>query len=209
LTSYLWKKIDPVENPPYRLGLNDKCYYARDYVAHGGYAASEANQLILNFKKPMSRQKTPEWRHKLRAVRQFARELSSVLPDGATIGSIPSSIEMGDPDYDPRLDWTLELLRKMSRGFAIEYPITRRMTTQSVHDGARRDPAEIYIDLEWKGFKAVPDSMFLIDDVITTGAHFKACQQLIREHHSEIEIVGLFWARTIWPSITSGDVRIV
>ena len=209
MTSYLWKKIDALENPPYWLGPNDNCYYARDFVARGGYAASEANQLILNFKKPRSRQQTQEWPHKLRAVRQFVRELSSVLPDGATIASIPTSKERRDPDYDPRLVWTLELLRKMNRGFAIEYPITRKMTTQSVHDGARRNPATICIDLEWKGFQAVPDSMFLIDDVITTGAHFKACQQLIREHHSEIEIVGLFWARTIWPSIIDSDVRIV
>lgn len=195
----LWKKIDMVENPPYWLGPNDGCYYARDYVAHGGYAASKANQLIVNFKKPRTRHRTPEWRHKLRAVQQFAQELSTVLPDGATIANVPTSKRIADPDYDPRLDWTLKLLSKLNRGFAIQYPIVRRETAQSVHTGAPRNPGEIRKNLEWRGFETVPTCVFFVDDVITTGANFKACQQLVHEHHAEVGVIGLFWARTVWP----------
>jgi len=34
-------------------------------------------------------------------------------------------------------------------------------------------------------------------DKLTTEARFKACKMIINEYHPEIEVIGVFWARTI------------
>lgn len=78
----LWKKIEtsPFDgDPPALLEPDDICYYAREYVSGGSWKASEANQLVQNLKKDPSKKGTFEWPHKIKAVRQFAQELSSVL----------------------------------------------------------------------------------------------------------------------------------
>jgi len=36
---------------------------------------------------------------------------------------------------------------------------------------------------------------FLLDDMITSGAHFIACKDLLVERFPEIRIAGLFWSR--------------
>jgi len=195
----LWKKIDIVENPPVWLEDEDCCYYARDYISRGGYGASEANQLITNLKKPTKRKGTLEWPHKIRAIKQFALELSNALKDGVTVTSIPTSKKREDPDYDPRLEMTLGVLAKRRKKIIIEFPIIRRETIQAAHHGGKRNPNMIYKSLQWVGFKKVPEHIVLIDDVITSGSHFKACQRLIMEHHPEISVSGLFWGRTVWP----------
>ena len=38
----------------------------------------------------------------------------------------------------------------------------------------------------------------IVDDVITTGAHFKACQELILEQYPHAAIYGIFLAKTVW-----------
>src|SRR5690349_8909263 len=89
----LWIKLEIslVENPPALLDPDDICYYAREYTSHGGFSASEANQLVSNFKKKPSTRNTYQWNHKVRAVCQFARELESVLPPDSTLCFIPTS----------------------------------------------------------------------------------------------------------------------
>lgn len=72
---------------------------------------------------------------------------------------------------------------------------------QPVHSGGDRNPEEFYSFLKWKGLRTSPAHIVLVDDVITSGAHFKACQRLIHEHHPDIEIAGVFWAKVIWPEI--------
>ena len=39
--------------------------------------------------------------------------------------------------------------------------------------------------------------IILIGDVITSGDHFKACQQMIKNNCPEVAVIGIFWARSI------------
>ncbi len=40
-----------------------------------------------------------------------------------------------------------------------------------------------------------PDAIIIFDDVLTTGAHFKAVEAVLRTHFPELPIAGLFLAR--------------
>jgi predicted amidophosphoribosyltransferase len=83
----------------------------------------------------------------------------------------------------------------------IETPIARPVTSQALHQGGSRRINDVLQALQWIGFSDpddLPNYIVLIDDLITTGSSFKACQRLIHEHYPTLKVYGVFWARTIW-----------
>jgi hypothetical protein len=194
----LWRKIERPETIPVRLEAADECYYAREYVSAGGWKASEANSLITNLKKPRERQGQPDWRYKIQAIRQFANELTQLVKEGV-LGAIPCSKCRDDPAYDPRLDEVLRTLQKLNPKIIVERPIEIAVSHRPVHTGGERGVEAFYEFLRWRGLREPTEELILVDDVITTGAHFKACQRLILEHHPGMKVYGVFWAKVIWP----------
>lgn len=195
----LWNKIDlDVEPRPFHLCAGDNCFYARDYISEGGYKASDANQFISNFKKDPSKRGTGQWFYKQRDAKRFASELEGILPKACHIAVIPTSKPDGHPEYDPRFDMMLDELRGRRPDLIICKPIYRAEPCQSLHTGGRRSVAQALLTLRWRGFEGEePKAIILIDDVITCGTNFKACQQLLRQHCPEIVVIGVFWARTV------------
>jgi hypothetical protein len=199
----LWKKIEVgavFGDYPLHLEANDSCYYAMDYLAGGGWNASEANGLINNFKKSVSKRGTNQWPHKLRAIERFGIGLARILPPNCVIAPLPTSKAINDPEYDDRLVQAVRAAAKYKTSLTVEQPIGLTDSISASHVGGSRRINDILANLVWNGFAgSVPDGMFLIDDVITTGAHFKACQRLIWQHHPAMKIGGIFWAKTMWP----------
>lgn len=196
----LWNEFaEDVDPRPVFLRDGDDCYYARKYVSGGGYSASDANQLISNFKKSPDKRGTGQWYYKELAAKQFAVELSKLLPEDYCVVIIPTSKPDDHPEYDPRFDMMLDCLRVLRPKLAIEHPIIRTAACQALHTGGRRSITEALQTLEWQGFDGdTPDKVVLVDDVITCGTNFKACQRLLRLNCPGIEISGVFWARTVW-----------
>jgi hypothetical protein len=201
----LWKRIEisTLEHPPALLGADDICYYARDYISKGGYKSSEANQLILNLKKDISKKGTHEWQYKIRAIKQFSTELAGGLLQDYAVAFIPTSKLIDDPACDPRWEILKDELASARPDLKFKRPIVRRESCSAVHSGGARKMAAIRATLDWRGFKNVPDTIILIDDVITAGAHFKVCKNMILERHPDVKVYGIFWARTIWPESDS------
>jgi hypothetical protein len=200
----LWKKFDILDLcERARLAVDDDCYYARDYISHGGYGASDGNNLVSNFKKPVSKKGTNQWPHKLRAIEQFAQELRELIADGAVVVAIPTSKCRTDPEFDSRLDDVLDRLGKLNPTLRIGRPIDRHTTAQALHQGGSRTIDEVAATLQWNGFQTAPSAVVLIDDIITCGTNFKACQRLIQKHHPGLKVHGAFWARTVWPTPTA------
>lgn len=203
----LWKKFDCITDSRVFLDCSDECFYARDYISHGAYDSSEGNDLISNFKKRVSRRGMADWKWKTKAIRQFAQEITTSLQDGAVIAAIPTSKTRSDPEYDSRLDDVLRQVVALNGTIRIDEPIERSQSVQALHHGGMRRINDVLQTLEWVGFDEVPPYLVLIDDLITCGSSFKACQRLIHQHHPGLTIYGVFWARTVW-SNESADVGI-
>jgi hypothetical protein len=199
--AFLWKKIDVVEKSPFFLEATDDCYYARDYISSAGFGSSETNQLISNFKKPVTAKGTNQWPYKQTAIKKFAKELLEILPDGAVIASIPSSKCKTDEEFDSRIIDALAIVARAKASIVLVEPIVTLATTQAAHLGGTRNPQAIYTNFKWiGGLPANASHIIFVDDVITTGSHFKACKRMVLENHPGIKVIGVNWARTVWPS---------
>ena len=185
------------------------CTYARIRLP-GGYSESTANHLICNLKIPVGvRVSNPSrWLHKVRATRQFASELKDLLIGAADLNVpicfLPTSKKSDDPDYDPRWDMVAEALRNSEPRFRIETPFEVITSTEAYHSsGQTRNPSTIKQNLQWTGFDNNDfEEIVLIDDVLTTGAHFVAARALIQENlEHPVNVSGVFWAKHQHPVI--------
>ena len=112
---------------------------------------------------------------------------------------MPTSKSAEDPNYDPRFDELCRALRRRRPDLVVVQPIKCQGEDTASHLGGTRDPEIIFEGLLWEGSDLSAQTVFLIDDLITSGAHFKACKKMVLEHMSGSQVVGLFWARAVNP----------
>jgi hypothetical protein len=195
-------KLDELYLPHhYYLTATDECYFGGEYTAGQGYAHSATNQLIHNLKKDMARRGLPEWRYKEGAIRQVAANLrDSLTPEflaSATFVPVPPSKVASDPEYDDRMTQVLQLL---GGHIDVRELVAQRESTERVHTAASRPkPPELYNNYEIvQPFTDPPPSQVaVVDDLLTTGAHFKAMQRILTETYPNIHVVGIFIARRV------------
>lgn len=183
----------------YHLEESDWCYYFGEYTARAGYSFSETNQLIFNFKKPLSAQGTLQWPHKLRAIDTVGHLFGELaLPNdgqGAVLIPAPPSKSADDPMYDDRM---FQALSKTP--FDVRKLILQTRSRQSAHecdDGYRPKVADLVsmYEIDESQTAPAPQMIFICDDVLTTGATFKGMQAVLRERFPSVPIAGIFIAR--------------
>ena len=189
--------------------LNDKdeCWFLGEYTARRGYAFSETNSLILNFKKSVDKQNSPEWKHKLDAISICATAFRRALtPDALTEWTfvpVPPSEAKESTLYDDRL---LKMLISMSPDYGtdIREMVSQTESTSPSHLSEIRlqpDDIEILYELVEPTRKSSPNIIAIVDDILTTGAHFKAMKNILSEHYPNASILGLFIARRVIPNV--------
>ncbi len=194
----LWNRHDQKLDRRDNILDDDECFYAREYTPGGRYDASECNNLIVNFKKPGDRRDTFEWRHRERAVQAFASELADWLPQRILVTFIPPAKLSSNPDYSWRFEDTFKALRGLRPDLELATMLQWREERRESHHGPRPSENELFDNL----VLLQPERIYaarvtcLIDDVLTNGAHFKACQRKIQEFAPGHRVVGVFWART-------------
>lgn len=197
--------IDDFLRPLYpHLTAADQCYFLREYTAGRGYAGSETNHLILNLKKPPDRRGKPEWFYKERAIEQVADEFRASVNLSAlrrvTLVPMPPSKAKSDPLYDDRM---LQVLRAVDveGQLDIRELLRNRESMDAAHTVTPRPSiADLIANLEVDDALAqpAPRSIALVDDVITTGAHFVAAKTVLESRFPAVPIRGLFVARRVF-----------
>jgi len=196
-------KIDDLTRGDHHyLEPNDLCYYLGEYTARGGFAVSETNHLIINLKKPMDRRGRPEWRYKEQAITTAGQALRKNFTDQQltttpTLVPMPPSKVKGDPAYDDRM---LRILQGMCAGVNadIRELLLQRQNMHAAHEGEQR-PTPIQLAANYTIDEQLVETtrklIVLFDDVLTTGAHFKAAKQVLQNRIPQAEVVGVFIAR--------------
>lgn len=205
-------KIDAIEinnRTYYYLNPGDNCYYLGEYTPREGHKYSGTNQLILNLKKSPTKRGRPEYKYKIKAIETVAKLIAgSIKPEilnNMTLVPIPPSGTKQDPEYDDRMLQVCEKIASQATpGTSVDIAdiiVNKEPLRPSHAVDNRPSPEEIYNNYEIKckpGYMIRP-VVCLIDDVLTTGAHFKACKTKISDHFKEDknpeEIIGIFVAR--------------
>jgi hypothetical protein len=197
-----WLRIGPLTNfiPACINPVTDKCFYMREYYPGKGFLFSETNQLIKNYKYNIANRPDLE-SYKVFSINKFALELSSFFTGMQEfhLSFIPTSKCKTDGNYDDRFESTLIRLKELNNNIIIEEPVILDKSIRASHLGGPRFMGGKNRNYRWLGLGGNPEessSLYIIDDVITTGTHFKAFKNMIKSHYPQLEVIGLFWAMT-------------
>jgi predicted amidophosphoribosyltransferase len=196
-------KVDELTLPDhYRLESTDDCYFIGEYTARGGYEHGETNDLILNLKKGMEKRDRPyEWRWKVRAIKTCTVQLREVLPadvlTNATFVPVPPSKVKTDPLYDDRI---VQIFSKLGDEVDVRELVNLIANHAPFHEAERRlSPDELYelYEIDNELLEPRPVSLVVADDVLTTGASFKAMKRVLSETFPGVPVIGVFVARRV------------
>jgi hypothetical protein len=197
-------EIDDLARPDHwYLRPEDDCYFLGEYTARKGFVFSVTNQLVLNFKKSMDKRGTPEWRYKNRAIGEAAAAFRTALPEDwlnmATLVPIPPSKVKSDPIYDDRMVRMLQSIRAQPR-LDVRELIVQQANMDAAHGHQvrpRPDEIEANYGIDERLRNPVPQVIGLFDDVLTTGAHYRAASNVLKRAIPSVLIIGLFIARRV------------
>ena len=202
--AHRFTRIDDLTRPDHwYLVEDDSCYFLGEYTARQGYAYSDTNQLIINFKKSMDRRELPEWRYKEVAIQQaaeaFRKGLNPEALDRLTFVPIPPSKAKDDPLYDDRVTRMLRRIRP-EPPLDIREVIVQTKSTGAAHgleDRPRPREIEALYRIDESLTAPPPRTIAVVDDILTTGGHFRAAHAMLSARFPAIAIVGLFIARRV------------
>ena len=184
------------------LSDSDECFYLGDYTAGAGFGHSPVNNWISNLKKSVALRKTRqfEYRHKIRSMREIAAKLRAAMnpisPDIVFV-PVPPSKSRDDQLYDDRMVRILEFIG----GLNIRDMVVQTVSEEPEHSSvgsrlAPRERADLYA-VDESLISPIPPGVVIFDDVLTTGAHFKAVEMVLRPHFPDARFGGLFVARRV------------
>ena len=204
-------EIDDLTRGDHRyLAAGDVCHFIGEYTARRGFAYSATNSLILDFKKPVGRAGRPEWRYKEAAIAIAAAVLRgavhpSVL-DRLVFVPVPPSKARDAAGYDDRLVRMLRMVRPQQPLDVRELIVQARSTEAAHLRTVRPRPDELAALYRIDAALAAPGPgvVAVVDDLLTTGAHFRAAATVLKAAFPDIDVVGLFLARRV-PETTAPE----
>jgi predicted amidophosphoribosyltransferase len=198
----------------------DKCLFFGEYQGREGYTSSRTNQLIFNFKCPPTTAAQHEQRryYKTRAIQTIGmglrRAISREQTERLTWVPIPPSKAVGDPDYDDRLsralaiafngyDVDVRLLLKQTQSTEADHVAGERLTRDKLLKVLEVDEAALDV-------RPLRQKIILFDDVLTSGKHFKCCEERLRDVVPDtVPIIGVFVARCVFPAATADEFEVI
>lgn len=205
-----WQSITSISSANHRLlAKGDLCMYLMTRENHardeGPAQYSEAFQKVANLKIARSdlRANPNRSKHKEAAIEQFSNDLCGLFAQSeATFVLVPAvtSKAESDPDFDDRMIRVCNAVADRLSQVRCEPVLSLKASIPSASRSyGRRDPNLIrsYIKVEPLCDLSC-DFVLIVDDVISSGAHFKACQRAVFDAYG-VKAGGAFWARAESP----------
>lgn len=184
------------------LELSDHCYFLDEYVVGLKWDHSKMNGVIYNFKKDLDKKDTLEWLYKEKQIPIIASWLLNLTSWGIlknwTWVPIPPSKTKDDPKYDDRLLRVLSKMKESERTLDIQELLLTKNNREAAHYSKKRPTIKEHLEnfiIDDSQKNPKPNSIIIFDDVITTGATFKAAQRKLQQAFPQIPIIGIFIAR--------------
>ena len=201
------RQIDDLALPDhYHLTSADQCWYITEYTAGRKFNYSDGNRLICDLQIGVEQVKVDSgWRNKKQiAIDKAAELLLSILTKDQLLKPtwvpVPPSKSKAHATHDSRVLDVLNALKAMEPGLDV-----RELIDQAGdREPAKKSTAKRDVDALYKGYQLnasakqpPPKLLIVFDDVVTTGASFRAMDRRLREEFPGIRVVGVFLARRI------------
>jgi hypothetical protein len=177
---------------------HDTCWYMFNYTSKAGYSHSEINSLIINLKKDINRRGTPEYQYKMQAIAKIAGYFSEIECKRVTFVPMPPSKIKTDPLYDDRMVRVLQTAFQNNPEADIRELLIRTTNRTPAHLSDQKrsiNQIEQSLAIDQSLTTNIRGTIFLVDDVLTTGASFIAAKRTILRVLPKIHVVGLFVSR--------------
>jgi hypothetical protein len=197
------QKIDDTNrHDHYYLDEEDECYYLYEYTAGAGWKGGATNQLIHNLQKKKG---DGGYHYKGPALTQCAKDFSQAINAkwlaGATLVPVPPSKNKADPLFDDRMIQVCRGIRSPGPSDVREV-VEQINSTDTFKGGYRQSPDELQANYQIVANELAQarPTIGIVDDVLTTGSHFKAVKAKIVAERPEAKVVGFFVARRAIPN---------
>lgn len=212
-SALLLTKVDDLfRDDHYHLRTDDSCYFIREYIAYAGFSHCETNDLILNLKKSMDKRGKSEWRYKDWAIRKCAEELITAIAEKWTLNGwilvpAPPSKTKAHEMYDDRMVQIAQMVGQTLAVDIVELLESIADREPQHASKAKRDVQAQVANLRVNKrlLKTRPKGIVVLDDVLTTGATFQACQTVLERELPDVPVAGLFVARRVPPQDDPDD----
>jgi len=182
---------------------DDTCYYLGEYTARKDFGYSATNNLISNFKKGMDRRGKAEWKYKDQALADIAKAFRVALDDSAlsrfTFVPVPPSKSKTDEMYDDRVTRMLWKIRPVPPLDVRELIVQTESSIASHESEVRPSPNDIeeLYEIDDSLSSNPIESIAVVDDMLTTGAHFRAAKHVLSIAFPDASVIGLFVTRRV------------
>jgi predicted amidophosphoribosyltransferase len=178
-----------------------------------GFNFSPGNDLISNLKKDVVRHRRNAnvMMHKRRAICKCAAMISQGLNPrwlaSAVLVPVPPSNTQHDEAYDDRMlrvAQFVQILDEPPRAAEVRELVRQTSSVRKSHecqDGQRASIDELVDTYMLDESVACPSParIAIIDDMLTTGRHFRAMDRVLRARFPNAQIVGVFITRRVVP----------
>jgi hypothetical protein len=191
----------------YFLREDDACYYFGEYTARTGIAHGIPSALVHDLLERRDPSMPKQDHRKDRAMSRVAQWMNEVFDQGrfarATFVPLPQSGAGVPSDADDRI---FRILRRSAEGLDVRKmleltppPAAREIATMRSGPDVLYENMRVMLPLT----EPKPIAIFLVDDVLVTGANFVAGKRRIQQLMPDVPIYGLFIARK---ALDSGEI---
>lgn len=207
-------RIDALLLPDYSyLDSSDEYYFLREFTRGVGWKGGETNNLIDNLKKDLKYRNSPSvWNYKITAIEQVAKEFSLALNKAwltrATLVPIPPSKIKTNAAYDDRMTRVLRLIGQyLGTNCDVRELVYQTIDMDPAHRSTVRPRPEDYeavYQIDEALIDPLPSIIGVFDDMLTTGAHFRAMKTVLSARLPTTTIIGFSVARRVIPESERG-----
>lgn len=185
----------------------DECYFEGEYTPREGFSYSDTNNFIHNLKKPVERRGRAEWRYKENAISRAAKSIKlgfekDWIKSVVLIPSPPSKMPT-DQAYDDRI---IRILKQIEPQWNLDIRklIVQTRNREAMHTLDDRYTPDQLMNM-WEINEAlinpIPSKIAFVDDILTSGTHFRAAKDLLQQRFGPLSVTGIFLARVVRPNI--------
>ncbi|ACX74425.1 hypothetical protein Fisuc_0815 [Fibrobacter succinogenes subsp. succinogenes S85] len=155
---------------------------------------------LHNLKKSTDKKEKYEWRYKTEAIAKCSGFLKEFRfqAENPFIIPMPPSKKKGTPEYDNRL---VQIIKKVTNVTCLDIFDVKESVESTHKPEQTKDLIAIQNNLVMSTTEKIEilDLVYVLDDVLTTGTHFKAIKNKILEINPDIRVIGLFFYKPEGP----------